>query len=161
MKSYFVAVSAAAVILIGNLAYAQEISSEKEKLSYALGYQLGRESGESDEQLNIEMMIDGLKDGHAKKEPVISIEEMRTVYQSMRERLQEKLQVEFKKVAEENLVKSQKFLEENKKKSGVKVLAGGVQYKVLEKGRGSKPTDDSTISLEVLGPYPWGENRKC
>ena len=38
------------------------------------------------------------------------------------------------KEAETNLKKSQAFLEENKKKDGVKTTASGLQYKILTEG---------------------------
>jgi len=36
-------------------------------------------------------------------------------------------------------------------------LPVAVQYRVIEAGSGAKPTQASTVQLEVAGPYPWGE----
>ncbi|MFP3786399.1 FKBP-type peptidyl-prolyl cis-trans isomerase N-terminal domain-containing protein, partial [Burkholderia sp. SIMBA_024] len=44
------------------------------------------------------------------------------------------------KAAAENKTKSTQFLATNKAAAGVQTLPSGVQYKVLEKGTGAKPT---------------------
>src|SRR5690606_5608124 len=84
-------------------------------------------------------------------------EDMRTAYGEMQQRLQAKAKAAFDKAAAENKTRSTSFLAENKAKSGVKSLADGVQYRVLEVGNGAKPTPASTVELEVAGPYPWGQ----
>ena len=45
----------------------------------------------------------------------------------------------------------------NKAKAGVQTLPSGVQYRVIEAGKGAKPTQASTVQLEVAGPYPYGQ----
>ena len=60
---------------------------------------------------------------------------------------------EWDKAAAENKTKSDSFLAQNKAKTGVKVLPSGVQYRVIETGTGAKPTQASTVQLEVAGPY--------
>ena len=52
MKLRLIAAAAAALLLAGN-AVAQDTSTEKGKLSYALGYDLGRNAVESGEQIDI------------------------------------------------------------------------------------------------------------
>ena len=64
---------------------------------------------------------------------------------------------EYDKVAAENKTKSDQFLAQNKAKQGVQSLPSGVQYRVIEAGSGAKPTQASTVSLEVAGPYPFGQ----
>ena len=39
----------------------------------------------------------------------------------------------------------------------MKSLPSGVQYRVIENGSGAKPTQASTVQLEVAGPFPWGQ----
>ena len=142
----FAVATLAALTLVPVVAFAQDTTSAKGKLSYALGYQLGREAIESGEALDLNTITKALQDGYAKKDPAVSIEDMRTAYGSMQQRLQAKAKAAFDKAAAEN-----------KAKSGVKSLADGVQYRVIETGNGAKPTPASTVELEVAGPYPWGQ----
>src|SRR3546814_3741906 len=78
MKLRFLAAATlAALTLTAGLASAQDTSSEKGKLSYALGYQLGREAVESGESLDLNTMVKALQDGYAKKDPAVQVEQMR------------------------------------------------------------------------------------
>jgi len=151
------AATLAALTLTGGAALAQDTSSAKGQLSYALGYQLGREAAESGETLDVATMTKALQDGFSKKEPAVPVAQMRTAYQGMQQRLQAKAKAAFDKAATENKTKSDAFLAQNKAKAGVKVLPSGAQYRVLEAGTGAKPTMASTVELEVGGPYLFGE----
>ncbi|HEY5612974.1 MAG TPA: FKBP-type peptidyl-prolyl cis-trans isomerase, partial [Lysobacter sp.] len=53
MKLRLIAVVVTALVLTAGTAVAQDTSSEKGKLSYALGYDLGRNASESGEQLDV------------------------------------------------------------------------------------------------------------
>ena len=159
MKLRFLAAATlAALTLTAGLASAQDTTSEKGKLSYALGYQLGREAVESGEVLDLNTMVKALQDGYAKKDPAVAVDQMRDAYQGMQQRLQAKAKAAFDKAAAENKTRSTTFLAQNKAKPGVKSLPGDIQYRVLEVGNGPKPTLASTVALEVAGPYPWGQH---
>jgi peptidylprolyl isomerase len=147
--------AAAALFLAGN-AVAQDTSSEKGKLSYALGYDLGRNAVESGEQVDINTVIKGLQDGYAKKQPSVPVEQLKVAVQNMQKRQAERAKAEWDKAAAENKTKSDSFIAQNKAKAGVKALPSGVQYRVIETGTGAKPTMASTVQLEVAGPYPFG-----
>lgn len=157
MKLRLIAAAVAALVLTAGQAVAQDTSSEKGKLSYALGYDLGRNAIESGEQVDINTIIKGLQDGYAKKQPTVPVEQLRTAVQNMQKRQAEKAKAEWDKVAASNKSKSDTFLAQNKGKTGVKTLPSGVQYRVIENGNGAKPTQASTVQLEVAGPYAWGE----
>ena len=45
----------------------------------------------------------------------------------------------------------EKYLAENAKKEGVKVLDGGVQYKVIKEGTGAMPKDTSMVKVHYEG----------
>ena len=73
MKLRLLAATLAALTLASGFAVAQDTSSDKGKLSYALGYQLGREAAESGELLDLNTMTRALQDGYDKKDPTVSI----------------------------------------------------------------------------------------
>jgi FKBP-type peptidyl-prolyl cis-trans isomerase FklB len=60
-------------------------------------------------------------------------------------------QKEFKEKAEKNLAESKAFLEENKKKEGIKTLPSGLQYKVLTEGSGKTPKVTDTVTVHYRG----------
>ena len=162
MKLRFPAVATTALVLatgvlaVGTVA-AQDMSSEKGKLSYALGYDLGRNAVESGEAVDLNTVIKGLQDGYAKQQPAVPVEELRTAVQNMQKRQAEKAKAEWDQAAAANKSKSDTFLAQNRARSGVQSLAGGIQYRVIEAGNGAKPTQASTVELQVAGPFAWGE----
>jgi FKBP-type peptidyl-prolyl cis-trans isomerase FklB len=50
-----------------------------------------------------------------------------------------------------NKKEGEKFLADNAKKEGVKVLPSGVQYKVLKEGTGAVPADTSRVKVHYEG----------
>lgn len=62
-----------------------------------------------------------------------------------------KRKAEFDKKVEENREAGVKFLEENKKKEGVKVTKSGLQYKVLKAGEGVSPTSADQVKVHYTG----------
>ncbi|MDI9240441.1 FKBP-type peptidyl-prolyl cis-trans isomerase N-terminal domain-containing protein [Lysobacter sp. LF1] len=157
MKLRLIAAAVAALALTAGNAVAQDTSTEKGKLSYALGYDLGRNAVESGEQVDVNTIIKGLQDGYGKKQPSVPVDQLRTAVQNMQQRQQAKAKAAWDKAASENKAKSDQFIAANKAKPGVKSLPSGVQFREIEKGTGAKPTQASTVQLEFAGPYPWGE----
>ncbi|MGY1425133.1 FKBP-type peptidyl-prolyl cis-trans isomerase N-terminal domain-containing protein [Lysobacter sp. A289] len=163
MKLRLIAVAVAALTLTAGQAFAQDISSEKGKLSYALGYDAGNDFAQlaaSGEQLDSASVAKGLQDAMAKTQPAVPADQLRPVFENFQKRQQaraQQAQAEWSKLAGENKTKSDTFIAQNKAKSGVKSLASGVQYRVIEVGNGAKPTAASNVELLVAGPFPWGE----
>lgn len=160
MKLRLLAAATAALLLAAGSAAAQDTSTEKGKLSYALGYQTGADLAQltaRGEALDVNAVVKGLQDAYAKKQPAVPGEQLKAAVEAMQKRLAEKAKAEFDRMAAENKTKSDAFLAQNKGKAGVKMLPSGAQYRVIENGTGAKPTMASTVQLEVAGPFPWGE----
>lgn len=157
MKLRLIAVAIATLTLATGQVVAQDTSTEQGKLSYALGYDLGRNAAESGETLNVNTIIKGLQDGHAKRDPSVPVDQLRVAVENMQKRQAAKAKAEWEKAAGENKTRSDTFLAQNKAKAGVQSLASGVQYRVVETGNGAKPSQASTVQLQIAGPFPWGQ----
>jgi FKBP-type peptidyl-prolyl cis-trans isomerase len=155
MKLRLLAVALTALTLTGTAA-AQDTTSEKGKLSYALGYDLGRNLIESGEQIDVNTVVKAVQDGYAKKEPTVPVAQLRTSVEGMQKRQLAKAKAAFDKASAENKTKSDAFLAQNKAKAGVKTLPSGVQYRVVENGTGAKPTQTSDIQIQYKGNIPNG-----
>lgn len=163
MKLRLIAVAVAAFALAAGSAVAQDTSSEKGKLSYALGYDHGVKLAElaaRGEQLDPASVSKGIQDAMAKKQPAVPADQLRPVFENFQKREQaraQKAKADWDKAAAANKTKSDAFVATNKGKPGVKALPSGVQYRVIETGTGAKPAAASTVKLEVAGPFLWGE----
>ena len=156
MKLRLLAATLAALTLTAGAAGAQDTTSEKGKLSYALGYDLGRNLAESGEAIDVNTVVKAVQDGFAKKEPGVPVDQLRVAVENMQKRQQAKMQQEFNKLAAANKAASDAFLAQNKSKDGVKTLPSGVQYRILETGNGAKPTAASDVQLQYKGTLPDG-----
>jgi FKBP-type peptidyl-prolyl cis-trans isomerase len=65
--------------------------------------------------------------------------------------MQQFSQKEQQKLEAQGQKDSDKFLAQNKKKPGVKTTASGLQYRVLQKGNGPRPTRDDSVSITYRG----------
>ena len=152
MKLRLLAASLAALTLVAGSAFAQTTPApNKNDLSYALGYDLGRNLVESGEAVDINTVIKALQEGYGKKEPTVAVTQLRTAVEAMQKRQMEKAKAAFDKASAENKTKSDAFLAQNKAKAGVQSLPGGVQYRVLEAGSGAKPNQASEVTLQYKG----------
>ena len=160
MKLRLLAATVAALTLAVGFAQAQDTTSEKGKLSYYFGYRFGSDLAASGEQVDMATVYKAMQDAYAKKQPAIAEKDLEPVIAGLQKRQQQRAQqrkAEFDKASADNKAQSDQFLAANKAKAGVKTLASGVQYRVIENGTGAKPTQASTVELEVAGPFPWGQ----
>src|SRR4051812_36403727 len=52
---------------------------------------------------------------------------------------------------DKNKAEGEAFLNQNKKNKGVVTLADGLQYKIMKKGTGPKPTDSDVVTVNYAG----------
>jgi len=132
----------------------QKLKTKVDSLSYAFGIvnynALVADSLVLEPLLVAKAMTDG-KDG----KPVMSDEEARTfimAFINQREKLKADKKAEVDKVNfKEYIDQNEKFLAENKTKSGVIVTASGLQYEVVKLGTGPKPTPQNTVKVHYTG----------
>ena len=163
MKLRLLTAALAATALLSGVAAAQDISSDKGKLSYYFGYQTGGNLADlagRGEQIDIASVIKGLQDAYGKKDPAITGEQLKPAVEAFQKREQARAQeakAKYDKAAADNLTKSNTYIGQYRSQAGVKALPSGALYKVLTNGSGAKPTMASTVSLQVSGPFPWGQ----
>jgi FKBP-type peptidyl-prolyl cis-trans isomerase len=122
-----------------------ELNDTIKQVSYGLGTlvasQLKSQGGDS---LNIDAMVEGLKDVMKGKEPRLKQEEAIAVVQAyMQKAVEEK--------AAKTKVANAKFLEENKKVAGVQTTKSGLQYKVINTGKGKTPAATDKVTVHYTG----------
>jgi len=131
--------------------FAQDVESEKGKLSYAVGWDIGADIARRGTEFDVESLIAAIRDVVADKEPKVSAEEMRALLTALQEKVRAEQVEAFKKLSEENQAASDKFLAANKSKTGIVTLPSGVQYRIIEEGDGPRPGLDSKVSVHYRG----------
>lgn len=138
-------------------AVAQDTTSEKGKLSYALGYQIGNDFTKNNLDVDLATVIRAIQDGYAKRDPAVPMEQMGAALEAMQKKLMDEAKAEFDKATAENKRKSDAFLAQNRTKTGVQTLSSGIQYRVIEAGTGAKPTANSEVKLHFRGSLSTGQ----
>ena len=127
-----------------------DLKSQKDKESYSLGYQFGQNMKAQGVDLNLKVYTSGIQDALRGANPTLSQEEIQKTLSELQKRIAAAHQKESKEKADKNLSDAKAFMEENKKKEGVKTLPSGLQYKVLAEGSGKTPkaTDEVTVNYK-------------
>ena len=118
------AATLAALALTAGQAAAQDVTSDKGKLSYGLGYRAGLELANvlaSGEQLDLNSVIKGLQDAAARKDPAVPGEQLGAAIQALQGRMEGRARAQLEQRANENKTKGEAFLAQNRGKAGVKV----------------------------------------
>ena len=143
MKKYLCA-AASLLLAIPSLLRADDVlTSDQDKLSYCLGVEMSqnlRDLRKQGTEVNMDAVMEGLKDGVAGGSLKMTGDQMQTTMQTFVRDMQEKTKA---KIAE-NKARGEAYLEENKKKDGWKTTPSGLQYKVTFTGTGRKPDATDT-----------------
>lgn len=121
-----------------------------DRVSYAIGMDIGNSFKKQSLDLNLAVLMQGIKDVLAEKTPAMSDEEINATMMEFQTQLRQKAVARGSKESEE-------FLSKNKQKSGVVTLPSGLQYKVITAGTGAKPTITDSVSVHYQGTLIGGK----
>lgn len=132
------------------------LKTQKDKLSYAIGMEMGK--GVKAQELDVDpaLVSQGLKDAITGGKSLMSDAEIQAVITDLREEMKQKQMQAMEAAAAENKKQGDAFLAENGKKEGVVTLPSGVQYKVITAGQGRKPVETDTVLCNYKGSFPDG-----
>jgi len=150
------------MLLVENSARAadtNELSTQKDKVSYSIGMSIGRNLKRGSYDVNVDTLAGAIKDVLAGKEPKLTdaqSQEIMTAYQKEQHAKQEE---DRSKLAEKNKKAGEEFLAENKKKPGVKTktvtlpdgTSAEMQYKIIAEGSGPSPATNDIVTVNYKG----------
>jgi FKBP-type peptidyl-prolyl cis-trans isomerase FklB len=129
----------------------QELKSQKDKMSYIIGMDLGKNFQKQEVEINADILAQGIKDGISGGKPLLSEQEVRETLAGFQAEMTAKQMGLAKKRGEKNKKEGEAFLAENQKKEGVKTLPSGLQYKVIKAGTGDSPKLTDEVTAHYLG----------
>jgi FKBP-type peptidyl-prolyl cis-trans isomerase len=142
--------------LLTAVAAAQDTSTfkiPKEKLSYALGMQIGSGFRKEGLDLDAASVSKGFADAFSRGKTLLTEDEMRTVLTSAQEEFRKKEAALRAEKAQAAQKEGSAFLAANKNKNGVTTLPSGLQYKILKAGTREKPELDDTVVCNYRGTF--------
>lgn len=127
------------------------LETDKDKASYAIGMNMAQSLVRLKDEVNLDMVVKGLKDKASGGTLLIAEDESRTLLSDFSKKLREKQQLEREAAGKRNLEEGQAFLEANKAKEGVVTTESGLQYVVEKKGDGPIPTKEDRVKVNYKG----------
>ncbi|MCK5807774.1 FKBP-type peptidyl-prolyl cis-trans isomerase [bacterium] len=134
----------------------EQLKTADQKVSYALGYQLGNTFNHDFFELDKKIYWQAFQDGLTHK-GLLDEAAIRKIFTSLQERMTKD---KSKKMMEEHLkndIASKKWLAEIKAKPGIKADESGLLYKVVKAGKGASPTVKDTVVVQYRGTLPDGK----
>ncbi len=138
-----------AVILAGLVAFSAVAEDapeppDEEKVSYALGMNLGLQIKRMDADADINVIIQAMKDVMEGKPTQIQASELHQIFQQ-EEAVQRAL------ISKKNKAEGEAYLAKNAKIPGVTVLPDGLQYRIIKEGTGAAPTSNDNVTINFRG----------
>ena len=127
------------------------LSTDKARSSYAIGLQTAKNLKRDGADVDMDIIIQGLKDGFSGERQLISDKETRQLMQVLMNDARQKMVANKREASVRNRTRGEEFLATNKTREGVNVLPSGVQYRVIRAGSGPKPTDSDSIVAHYRG----------
>jgi FKBP-type peptidyl-prolyl cis-trans isomerase len=127
------------------------LSTPKDKLSYAIGLNIGRSLGKDAVDVDPEIVAQGFKDALSGGKTLLTDEEAKAAIVALQADLRKKQEETMKAAGEANKKQGDAFLAANKAKEGVVTLPSGLQYKIMTPGTGPKPAATDTVVCNYRG----------
>jgi FKBP-type peptidyl-prolyl cis-trans isomerase FklB len=129
-----------------------EFVLSNEGASYAIGADIGLSLKQQLPDLNVGMLKDGLMDALHSKKLRMTTEEIDQAISNLQKQFAEEQQKMMSQLTEENAKAGAEFLANNKTQKGVNSLPSGLQYKVVEAGKGgASPKADDFVTVDYEG----------
>jgi len=127
------------------------LKTQKDKVSYALGSNLGTNLHKQSVEVDPAIVLRGLKDALAGGKMLLTDDEARAALTQLQAEVRNKQQEKMKVAGELNRKEGTEFLAANKAKEGIVTLPSGLQYRILTAGAGPKPAATDTVSCNYRG----------
>jgi len=150
----WLAVALCAMVAFSGASFAAddpELKSDKEKISYSIGMDIGGNLKRGAVEVDPDILAKGLKDSYGGGKTLLTEDQARQAIEGFQKTLTAKKAEAMQKLSEKNKADGEKFLAENAKKEGVKSLPSGLQYKEITPGQGKSPKATDSVTTHYKG----------
>lgn len=136
-----------------------KLDSTDQKVSYGMGLVLGERMTNDLPSLQMDQFLQGIEHGHAGDDEArrMDREEIQAALMEYQQSLQEEQGKQAEEMANKNAEAGEAFLAENAERDEVKTTESGLQYEVLEEGKGEQPGSTDTVQVHYTGKLLSGE----
>lgn len=130
-----------------------KMNNTKEKVSYCIGLETGKNLKLQFMDMDIPLLLNGLQDGLNEYTPKLSTEEVGSILNALRNQIESQQKEYISQVAEHNKTSGESFLAENRTKADVHTTTSGLQYRILKKGIGATPKLLDVVTVHYQGSF--------
>jgi len=130
---------------------AKELKTERERLSYALGVEMGNNLEKQGLDIDAGLLARGITDALTGGTLLLGEAEAREIVMAFQKQLMARQQEAQKAASAKSRAEGDAFLVANAGKPGVVSLPSGLQYKVIVPGSGASPKASDTVSVHYRG----------
>jgi len=124
---------------------------DQNNLSYAIGVMTGRAFKSRQMDINANQYTAGFKAGITGGTTRLTDEQMKSVLNTYQKQAAQKRKQDMQEKADANSKAGDSFQSDNKAKDGVQTTASGLQYKIIEPGKGQSPTESDRVTVDYEG----------
>lgn len=147
----FVALCAAFLASQASAAENIQLKTPKDKLSYATGFNMGKNTKKQLDEVDQKIVMKGIQDSLSGAQLLLTTKETVEAEEKFQREKAARQQEENRILAEKNKKEGEAFLAKNAKKEGVITHPSGLQYKVITTGKGKKPAATDTVTVNYRG----------
>lgn len=129
------------------------LESDITKFSYSYGAIIGKDLRTQNVEIDLNALKAGIEDAYNNSDMLMQAEEIDHAYLLFQQTRYNQLKLKEEQVIKLNIEEGNKFLEKNRLKKGVVTYENGLQYKVIKKGTGKKPSLDSVVSIHFIDKF--------
>jgi FKBP-type peptidyl-prolyl cis-trans isomerase FklB len=133
------------------------LTTQKDKVSYAIGLNIGRNLQKDSVEVAPNLVTRGIQDGLAGGKALLTDDQVQAALVALNSEVEKRKGEVMAQAGEENKKAGDAFLAANKTKEGVVTLPDGLQYKILQHGTGPKPTASDTVVCNYRGTLIGGK----
>jgi FKBP-type peptidyl-prolyl cis-trans isomerase FklB len=128
-----------------------ELKTDKDRLSYSIGASVGKNLKTESTEIDLTVLIEGLKDSFVGGKAQLSESEIRKLMNDYQVQMRQRAMARKQTASSENKKSGDAFLAQYKNQKEVLALPGGVLYKVLKQGTGKKPIESDMVEVNYRG----------
>jgi FKBP-type peptidyl-prolyl cis-trans isomerase FklB len=148
------AMVACGLLVLSSLAFAADalvLKTEKDRLSYAIGASVGKNLKNESTEIDLNVLIEGLKSSLAGDKLPLTEKEMRQVMNDYQTQMRQRATAKKQQAQTDNKKIGEAYLAQYKAQKDVLALPSGVLYKIVKEGAGRKPLESDMVVVNYRG----------
>ncbi len=127
------------------------LDTSKQKSSYALGLDIGSNIAQGEVDVEVDVLLRGLRDGLEGRPSLMTEEEQMEALMALQQQFMQAQMEKTEKLTQENIEKGIAFMEEYRELDDIQETESGILYRVIDEGQGEKPGPADVVTVHYTG----------